>query len=150
MCKIGDILLIYNATRNKRPVGAHPFIVLDDRNGIVKGMYSYDFIGLLMSSADTEEKRQKLHKYDGNFPISQDDKICDNENYNNLPAYAKAEQFYYFSKDKIHYMHIARLEPDIYEIILEFIDELNANGMQFEQILDKAVKIKTQDLDKKL
>ena len=37
MCKVGDILLIFNA-RNKRAVGMHPFIVLDDRNGKVSGV----------------------------------------------------------------------------------------------------------------
>ena len=31
MCKIGDILLIYNA-KNRKPIGMHPFIVLDDDN----------------------------------------------------------------------------------------------------------------------
>lgn len=39
MCKVGDILLIFNA-RNKRSVGMHPFIVLDDSDGKVSGVYS--------------------------------------------------------------------------------------------------------------
>lgn len=43
MCKVGDILLIFNA-RNKRSVGMHPFIVLDDSDGKVSGVYSYNFM----------------------------------------------------------------------------------------------------------
>ena len=74
MCKVGDILLIFNA-RNKRAVGMHPFIVLDDRNGKVSGVYSYDFIGVLLTSADTEEKKERLKRIDGNFPIAENDKI---------------------------------------------------------------------------
>lgn len=58
MCKIGDILLIFNAKNS--------------------GIYSYDFIGLLLTSADTEEKKERLGKIEGNFPISKKDKILDN------------------------------------------------------------------------
>ena len=36
----------------------HPFIVLDNTNGKVSGVYSYDFIGLLLTSADTDEKKE--------------------------------------------------------------------------------------------
>ena len=53
MCKIGDILLIYNAKNKRKPVGTHPFLVLDDTNGIVRGIYKFDFIGLLLTSAET-------------------------------------------------------------------------------------------------
>ena len=64
MCKIGDILLIYNA-KNGQYVGKHPFIVLDDNAGKVRGVYSYDFIGLLVSSANTEEKKERLRSFEG-------------------------------------------------------------------------------------
>ena len=60
MCKIGDILLIYNAKNKKKPVGMHPFLVLDDTNGIVRGVYKFDFIGLLLTSVETEERKEKL------------------------------------------------------------------------------------------
>ena len=41
MCKIGDIILIYNA-RNRRPVGPHPFIVLDEnRSQYIDGLKQY-------------------------------------------------------------------------------------------------------------
>ena len=65
MCKIGDILLIYNARNKKKPVGMHPFIVLDDTNGVVRGIYKYDFIGLLLTSAPTEERTKKLKAIPG-------------------------------------------------------------------------------------
>lgn len=140
MCKIGDILLIYNA-RNRKPVGVHPFIVLDDSNGTISGMYSYDFIGLLLTSADTEEKKERLKKIDGNFPISPDDKIIDeSKNKDNRYSYVEADQFFYFDKNKIKYIHLGIIDPDIYNLIVEFIEELSENGVTIKQIIDKASK----------
>ena len=141
MCKIGDILLIYNA-RNKKAVGMHPFIVLDDSKGKVRGIYSYDFIGLLISSVNTEEKKRKLKQFEGNFPLSPEDKIMDNKNKNNcLNSYVEADQFFYFDKNKIKYVKIGSLVPDIFNLIIEFIEELRDKGIIFTQVLDKAKKI---------
>ena len=141
MCKVGDILLIYNA-KNKKYVGMHPFIVLDDTNGKISGIYSYDFIGLLLTSADTEEKKERLKKIDGNFPISEDDKIMDeSKNVDNRYSYVEADQFFYFDKTKIKYIHIGVLETDIYNLVIEFIQELNSKGIPIKQIVDKATKI---------
>lgn len=145
MCKIGDILLIFNA-KNKKPVGMHPFIVLDDTNGKVSGVYSYDFIGLLLTSADTEEKKKRLKQIDGNFPISTDDKIMnEGKDNDNRYSYVEADQFFYFDKGKIKYIHIGSLEPDIYDLIIEFIQELNDNGVRIKRIFDKATKIEIDE-----
>ena len=145
MCKIGDILLIFNA-RNKRPVGMHPFIVLDDSNGKVSGVYSYDFIGLLLTSADTEEKKEKLGKIEGNFPIAEKDKILnEGKDKDNRDSYVEADQFFYFDKNKIKYIHIGSIEPSIYNLIIEFIEELSKNGTQIKQILDKATRIDLEE-----
>lgn len=141
MCKIGDILLIFNAKNNKYSVGPHPFIVLDDNAGTVKGIYSYDFVGLLVSSADTEEKKERLKKFEGNFPLVTDDKIM-NSNFRseNRDGYVKADQFFYFDKNKISYVHIGKVVQDAFDIIVEFIGELASKGVKFEQIVDKAEK----------
>ena len=145
MCKIGDILLIFNA-KNKKTVGMHPFIVLDDTNGKVSSVYSYDFIGLLLTSADTEEKKKRLKQIDGNFPISTDDKIMnEGKDKDNRYSYVEADQFFYFDKGKIKYIHIGSLEPDIYDLIIEFIQELNDNGVRIKRIFDKATKIEIDE-----
>lgn len=145
MCKIGDILLIYNA-RNKRPVGPHPFIVLDDSNGTVSGMYSYDFIGLLLTSANTEEKKERLGKIEGNLPVLPEHKHIDTDRYpDNRFSYVEANQFFYFDKSKIKYIHIGEIDEDIYNIIIDFIMELSNNGTGIKQILDKASKIEIEN-----
>lgn len=124
----------------------HPFIVLDDTNGKISGVYSYDFIGLLLTSADTEEKKERLKQIDGNFPISTDDKIMnEGKDKDNRYSYVEADQFFYFDKGKIRYIHIGSLEPDIYDLIVEFIQELSENGIRIKQIVDKATKIETSE-----
>lgn len=143
MCKIGDILLIYNAKNEGKLVGMHPFIVLDDNNGVVSGMYTYDFIGLLLTSADTEEKKERLRKIEGNFPIAEDDKIMNTgKSDDNRYSFVEADQFFFFDKDKIKYIHLGKIEPDIYNLIIDFIQELSENGVTIQRICDKASKIK--------
>ena len=144
MCKIGDILLIYGARNDGRFVGTHPFVVIEDVAGKVSGFYGYDFIGLLMSSADTEEKREKLKKFEGNLSIVADDKIINDNTYDNKDAYVKAEQFFYFNKDTIRYIKIGSIAPDIFNLIIEFIQELSRSGVQFQQIIDNT-KIETKN-----
>ena len=73
-----------------------------------------------------------------------DDKIIDNEKYNNKDAYVKADQFFYFSKDKIKYIKIGSISPDIFNLIVEFIQELSLDGVKFQQIVDNA-KIESEN-----
>lgn len=134
MCEIGDIILIYNPRRMHKSIGMHSFVVLDDTHGNIKSV-NFDFVGLLMSSMDTPEKKEKLMRYDGNFPISPDEQNVLN-NGNGKYACIKADQFYYFNKDKIKYKVIGKLNEDIFNLLIEFIEELSENGMVFQQIVD--------------
>ena len=133
MCQIGDIILVYNPKRFNKAIGMHSFVVLDDSQGSIRGV-DFDFIGLLMSSMDTDEKHDKLMQYDGNFSITPDEQDIDNRG-NGKRACIKAEQFYYFNKNKIKYKVIGKLEKDIFNLLIEFIQELNENGVQFQQIM---------------
>lgn len=132
MCKIGDIILVYNPKRFRKPIGMHSFVVLDDREGMIQGM-DFDFVGLLMSSMDTDDKHEKLMKYDGNFPITPDEQDIEDGG-NGKAACIKAEQFYYFNKDKIKYQVLGRLDEEVFNLLIEFIEELNQKGIQFQQI----------------
>lgn len=142
MCKVGDIILICNASANGTELKNHPFVIIDDENGVVRGIYQYDFIALVMSSMETTERRKKMLKYPGNFPIIKEDKNVLPE-FTNLNSFAKAEQFFYFSKSEVDFIPFGQLDEDILDLLLEFIDELNTRGIAFKQILDNATKIKT-------
>ena len=141
MCKIGDIILISQIKDGTARIGAHPFLVLDDADGIVRGTYHYDFIALLLSSNTTERKREKLFRFPGNFPISADDKIITEEHYDNLDAFVEADQFFYFDKSEISYIQLGRLDSEIFDLLLEFMDELKADGVKFRQIVSNTSPI---------
>lgn len=122
MCKIGDIILIRKYKDGKNQLGTHSFIVIDDRKGVIEGL-PYDMICNVLSSFKDEEQRKRKLGYDGNFPISHDDTITNPDNGNN--GYVKADQLYYFKKDKIDYQVIGNILPDILNLLFEFISESN-------------------------
>lgn len=63
-------------------------------------------------------------KFDGNFPIVPDDQdIIGGDN--GKSGFVKTEQFYYFNKNKINYRVIGYIQPDIFELIIDYI-----NGLQ--------------------
>jgi hypothetical protein len=55
---------------------------------------------------------------------------------NNTNGFINANQFYYFKKDKIRYKHIGKLEPEMFELLVDYINELAEMGISFEQYLD--------------
>lgn len=54
--------------------------------------------------------------YPGNFPIEPDNQNIIGGN-NGESGYIKAEQFYYFNKDKIPYKVIGKLDMEIFNIL---------------------------------
>ena len=134
MCQIGDIIVVYRYKDGNKILPTHSFVVLDDNNGQIRGV-DFDFIGLVMSSfKDDEQKKRKL-SYPGNFPIEPEDQdIYDGDN--GESGFIKAEQFYYFNKDKIPYKVIGKLNVDIFNLLIEFIQKLVKDGVEFKQITE--------------
>ena len=120
MCKTGDIILVKKYRDGKNRLGRHSFIVIDDRNDTIEGM-PYDMICNVLSSFKDEEQKKRKLAYSGNFPITHDDTVTCPDNGNN--GYVKADQLYYFRKDKIEYQVIGNVLPDILELLFEFITE---------------------------
>ncbi|NCI19870.1 hypothetical protein EJM73_09550 [Clostridium botulinum] len=123
MCKVGDIILVKNYTKDGQTMKKHSFIVLSDESGEIKGL-SYDMICNVMSSFKDEKQKIRKLKYPGNFPITHDDTNILNGNQQD--GFVKTEQLYYFNKNKLDYMVIGEVKDDIFNLILDFIeDELN-------------------------
>ena len=61
MCRIGDVILVYNAKNENRYIGPHQFIVLEDTAGVVRGL-DYDIISVVLSSINSENKQHKYEK----------------------------------------------------------------------------------------
>lgn len=133
MCKIGDILLIYDAKVNGKRVGPHQFIVLNDEFGEIQGM-SYDVLATILSSMTTEKKQAKYERFPGNLSIMPDDRNVINDN--NAPAFTKLDQFFYFSLKTMKYKVIGTINDDIMDLIYDYISELQAKGIKFYNITE--------------
>lgn len=123
MCKVGDIILIRNYESEEVKLGQHSFIVISDEPGEIRGLSYDDIICNVMSSFKNEEQRKKKLKFSGNFSISHDDsKIKNNNGIDGFDGFVKAEQLYYFKKDKMDYIVIGKIKEDIFNLLLDFIE----------------------------
>jgi hypothetical protein len=134
MCKIGDIIVVYQYKDAGKRLSTHSFVVLDDRNGQIRGI-DFDFVALVMSSIKDEEQKQRKLAYPGNFPIVPEDLDIEGDG-NEKSAYIKVEQFYFFNKNKLSYRVLGKLDTDIFNLLIEFIEELEKNGVRFRYITD--------------
>jgi hypothetical protein len=130
MCNVGDIIVIEHYIHKGINLSRHSFVVLSDDAGQIQGL-DYNLICNVMSSFKNEEQKKKKLSYPGNFPIVPDDYGAIDGN--NKSGYIKADQLYYFNKEKIEYIVIGRLSEDIFKLLLEFIEE---ELSEYEQIID--------------
>lgn len=130
MCKKSDIILVSNYISQGNFIGKHPFVVIEDNGGKIQGV-SFDMICNAMSSFSSEEQRARKLSYPGNFPITAEEKNVPGGH--SLDGYIKADQLYYFDKNKISYRVIGSLEPDTFNSLIEFIQN---SDFPIEQITD--------------
>lgn len=130
MCKLGDIILIKACKSNGSPLNKHSFIVIEDKEDSINGV-SYDIICNIMSSFKNEEQKKKKLSFPGNLQILASDSVTNPDN--GKDGFVKADQFYYFEKEKIEFKLIGRLEPDIFELLIEFIQD---GTFQITDIID--------------
>lgn len=131
--KIGDIIVIDSFVSQGTPIARHSFVVIEDQNGEVCSL-NYDFIALLMSSFKTDDQKESKLKFPGNFPITSSAE--DVANGNKKEGFIKAEQFYYFNKEKISYKVIGQLKQETLNALMDFIEALPSKHVSIEQIID--------------
>ena len=122
MCKKSDIILVDHYISQNQYIGKHPFVVIDDEGGEIQGV-SFDLICNAMSSFKSEEQKAKKLSYPGNFSI-----IAEEQNVpggNSLDGYIKADQLYYFNKNKISYRVIGSIDQDTFNELIAFIQRGN-------------------------
>ena len=119
MCKIGDIIIVDEYKDNGNVIPSHSFVVINDENGEIQGL-SYDFVANALSSFKGKTQKKRKLSYPGNFPITPNDTITNP--HNNKSGYIQSDQFYYFSKDKISYEVIGYMKPEIFNSLIEYID----------------------------
>ena len=131
--KIGDIIVVNSLNSQGTCVGRHSFVVIDDQNGEVCSL-AYDFIALLMSSFKDEEQKKKKLRFPGNFPITAESESV--KSGHGKDGFIKAEQFYYFNKEKTEYSVIGELKPETLDSLIDFINSLPSKHVTFERIID--------------
>ena len=108
----------------------HSFVVLSNESGTIAGL-DYDFVCNVLSSFKNEQQKEKKLDYPGNFAIYSGDSSVARGN--TKDGYVKAEQLYYFNNAKIEYSIIGRMHADVFNRLVDFIENLNA---PLEHIID--------------
>lgn len=119
MCKVGDIILIDKYKHGTNILSHHSFIVISDEGGKIEGL-NYDIICNVLSSFKDDKQKERKLSYDGNFPVANDDTVTNPDN--GLNGYVKTDQLYYFNKEKIDFKVIGYINPEILELIIEFVN----------------------------
>lgn len=127
MCCVGDIILVDKDKHNGKQINKHSFVVVDDDGGEIQG-YSYDLICNVLSSFKNEDHKKHKLSYPGNFPISHDD--TETNPHNDKDGYVKAEQLYYFDKNKISYKVIGQMNQDVFNEFMEFFNLLDVDILE--------------------
>lgn len=122
MCKTGDIILVKNYIDNGSDIKQHSFVVLSDENGEIQGL-DYDIICNVMSSFKDEKQKKNKLRFKGNFSISFSASLVVNNN--GKDGYIKSEQMYYFNKEKTDYIIIGKLKANVFNQLIEFIQEMD-------------------------
>ncbi|MCL1950433.1 MAG: hypothetical protein FWF59_11945 [Turicibacter sp.] len=130
MCKAGDILIVENYKHGDKLIGRHSFVVINDKDGKISSL-DYDMVCNVMSSFKNPQQREKKLKFRGNFEVKNGD-LLTNPN-NGKDGFVKTEQFYFFKKEKIDFEVIGRMNPEPFQKLLKFIEELN---IPIEAIVD--------------
>ena len=130
MCKIGNIILIEKYKDRGKTLGRHSFVIINDQDGEIRGL-PYDMVCNVFSSFKDESQRKRKLRYPANFPIENENTQTNPDN--GKSGYVKTDQLYYFNKGKVDYTVIGNIQPDIMDLILEFI---NTSDFEMVAILD--------------
>lgn len=123
MCRVGDIIVVKEfKDNNGTVVPKHSFVVISDEAGIIES-YSYDFISNIMCSFHNENHKKRKLKIKSNLEIVPN-KIK-GRNVNNKTGYIRADDLFYFKKDKIEYKVIGRLSDDMLDKLIKIVISLN-------------------------
>ncbi|RGR76861.1 hypothetical protein DWY25_00790 [Holdemania filiformis] len=126
MCEIGDIIVVRNyLTEDGNRSFRHSFIVVEDQGGDIFG-FSYDFVANVMSSIKDEKHKEKKIRFIENLFIKSDDMLVENSNHKD--AYIKADQLYYFDKNKTDYIVIGKAVQEVMDELMKLLEILDEKG----------------------
>ena len=127
MCKLGDIIVI-KEFKNEfgETIPQHSFVVISDQANYIEG-FRYDFVSNMLCSFHNKTHKQQKLKYKENLPIKEQ-KIF-GKRINNKTGYIKADQLYYFNKNKIEYKLIAHMDNSLLNELITLIINLQKQDL---------------------
>ena len=128
MCSLGDIILVDAYKHAGRELSRHSFVVISNESGKIQGL-DYNLVCNVLSSFKNDQQRAKKLGYPGNFGVTHNDTIIPKGN--EKDGFVKAEQLYYFNTDKLNYIVIGSMRPEVFNNLLEFISNLDVPIVEF-------------------
>lgn len=104
------------------PVKKHSFVVISDESNSIGGL-NYDFISNMLCSFHDNNHRNKKLRYEENLEIKT--KLKSKNKTNNKIGFIKADQLYYFDKDKIEYYILGHLSKQLLDELMSLIFSLD-------------------------
>ena len=128
MCMLGDIVVIDKYVGDDGKIlNRHSFVVINDKPGFIEGL-NYDFVCNVMSSFKSEKQRMRKLRFEENIEIT-GNKIISNIKKNNRNGYIKADQLFFFDKNKIDYYVLGHISNELLNELMLIIMSLSKNNM---------------------
>ena len=126
MCKVGDIIVVEKyISEDGKEMSKHSFVVIDDNPDNIKGL-NYSFVSNVMSSFKNVQHKSNTLRYEENVGVPSED--IESDDINDKEGYIKADQLYYFDKNKIEYYVLASVNPDLLDELIRIIVKLEVEN----------------------
>lgn len=122
MCNLGDIIVV-KEFKNECGVKVkrHSFVVINDNKDYVEGL-NYDFVANMMCSFHNKEHKNRKLKHKENLFVKSNS--ITGKYLNQKNGLKKSDQLYYFNKRKITYNVIAHLDENVFDKLINLINNL--------------------------
>lgn len=132
MCKLGDIIVVNNYIGDDgKEINKHSFVVVNDENGTIASL-DYNMVATVISSFKSEEDKKRRLSYEANMELPID---AMKEKDFKKSSYIKANQAFYFNKEKLDYYVLASLKEEYMDELLKLIVKLASEG-KLKQIIE--------------
>lgn len=123
MCKLGDIIVINEfKDNNGELIPKHSFVVINDEPNFIQGL-SYDFVSNVMCSFHSDTQKKHKLRIKSNLEIKPEN--INGKSLNEKSGYIRADELFYFRKDKIEYKVIAHINDELLDKLVKLIIKLH-------------------------
>ena len=123
MCKLGDIIVIDKfKDKDGKIIPKHSFVVINDEPDFIEG-FEYDFISNVMCSFHDDEHKEHKLKIKSNLEVKPEQ--INGKKLNNKGGYIRADDLFYFKKNKIKYKVIAHMNDELLDELVQLIIKLH-------------------------